>query len=141
MKFDEKRVMSGTWGEMWIDNEYMAEIIGFKAEIDPKFEDVPKARSLATGKKLAGIEPSGEFKFHKVNTKYQKKVSDNLKKGKATVVKLISNIDDPDSDGNERVVIYDALLGKVTLADWELQKLGETTIPFTFTDWDFEDIV
>ena len=33
-KFDSaKRVMSGTWGEVWLDNEYVAEVYSFSAKI------------------------------------------------------------------------------------------------------------
>ena len=139
--FEEKRTISGKWGEVWIDNNYVGQIKGFTAEIELQFEDVAKSRQLAVGKKLTGLEPTGELQFHKVNSRYQKLISDNLKRGKATEVKIISNLDDPDSDGNERVVIYDALLGTLTLASWELENLLEEVIPFTFTDWDFEDVI
>lgn len=69
------------------------------------------------------------------------KMSDNLKAGKDTRVKLISLLDDPDTYGAERVVIYDASFDDLTLADWELAAKGQIECPFTFTRWDYLDLI
>ena len=43
--------------------------------------------------------------------------------------------------GAERVVIYDASFDDLTLADWELAAKGQIECPFTFTRWDFLDLI
>ena len=98
-------------------------------------------KSLAKHKKMVGYEGKGEVKLNKVTSKFSKLVSDNIKKGKQTVVTFISKLDDPDALGAERIVVKDACLEKLTLADWEAKKNGEETIPFSFTDWDFLDTI
>ena len=61
-------VISGTWGEVWMDDDYMAEVISFKAEVGIKYSDIPMARHLVNGKKMTNLELSGEVKFHKVSS-------------------------------------------------------------------------
>lgn len=136
-----EQVVNGTWGEIWIDGEYMAEVIAFKAEVDIGYADVNMTRKLAKAKKMIEYEGKGEVKLNKVTSKMSKKVSDNLKQGKQTVCTIMSKLDDPDSIGAERVVVKDATFEKLTLADWEAKKNGEETLPFSFTDWDFLDLI
>ncbi len=136
-----EQVVNGTWGEIWVDGDYMAEITAFKAEIDIEYSDVNMTRRLAKAKKMVGYEGKGEIKLNKVTSRFTKLISDNLKKGKQTVVTIISKLDDPDAMGAERVVIKDATFEKLTLADWESKKNGEETQPFSFTDWDLLDLI
>ena len=70
-----------------------------------------------------------------------KKVNAELKKGRMPVFKIVSNVNDPDSTGSERIVIYDATFDKLILADWEHEKLGEESYSFTFSDWDIIDTI
>ncbi len=139
--YEAKHVINGSHGEAWIENDYVAEIIGLTAEIELEFGDVDKARSLAKHKKLIGYEGTGTITLNKVSSKFPKMVLDNLRKGKQTQVKLISNLDDPDAFGAERVAIYDAVLEKASLVNWKAKELGEEEIPISFTDAEFlEDI-
>lgn len=138
--FEGRNVMAGTFGELWIDNEYVAEVKQWEANIDMEFADVNKARDLATHKKLMGYEGEGSLVLNKISSKFPKMISDNLKLGKETKVKMISNIDDPDAFGSERVVIYDAVFENLPLGNWEVKDLIEEELNFHFTDWDFEDV-
>ena len=136
-----EQVVNGTWGELWVNGDYMAEITAFKAEVDIEFSDINMTRRLAKAKKMVGYEGKGEMKFNKVTSKFLKLMSDNLKKGKQTVCTIISKVDDPDALGAERIVVKDATLEKLTLADWEAKKNGEETIPFSYTDWELLDLI
>ena len=64
------------------------------------------------------------------------KVSKAVKAGKTPTHTIISNVDDPDAIGAERVAYFGCVLDKLILADWEAGKNGEETYPFTFQDWD-----
>jgi hypothetical protein len=68
-------------------------------------------------------------------------MSANLKAGKQTSVTIISKLADPDAMGAERIVVRDAVLDELTLADWAAKKAGEESIPFTFSDWDLLDTI
>ena len=136
-----KEVINGSWGEIWFDGEYMAEATAFKAEIGIKTTPVTRSQTLKPGQKITGVDPKGEVKFHKISSFIMKKVNAELKKGRMPVFKIVSNVNDPDSTGSERVVIYDATFDKLILADWEHEKLGEESYSFTFSDWDIIDTI
>ena len=136
-----KEVINGTCGELWFDGEYMAEVTAFKAEVSIKTTAVARVQNLQPGQKMTGLEMKGDIKFHKISSFIMKKIDAALKKGVMPVFKIVSNVNDPDSTGSERVVVYDATFDKLILADWETEKLGEESYSFTFTDWDILDSI
>ena len=137
--YTSDQVFNGTYGEVWFDGDYMAETESLKAEVDLSYESVSRARNLADGKKLIGIEGKGEVKLKKVSSYVTKKMSGKLKKGKSPSFTIISKIDDPDAIGAERVALYGCKFDKMILADWERKKVGEESYSFTFEDWELLD--
>ena len=63
-----KNIMNGSWGEVWIDGEYMAEVKSFKAEVELEFEDINLPRELGKHKKLTGYEGTGEVVLYHVTS-------------------------------------------------------------------------
>ncbi|MDR1062195.1 MAG: phage tail tube protein [Clostridiales bacterium] len=140
-KLDAERVMSGTFGELWLDGEYMAEVLAFEASIEIETEEVPQAGLYTTDQKYMGHKGSGTMRLHKMSSRVAKKVSDSLKKGILPRMQMLSSLNDPAAWGAERVLVKDARINKISLANWELKKKGEEEFPFTFTDWEFKDAV
>ena len=136
-----EQVINGSYGEIWLENEYMAEITGFEAKIDIEYEDINRPRKLGKGKKMMGFEGTGSLKFHKVTSRFIRLISDRLKEGRQISVTIISKLDDPDSLGAERVVIKNATFNDLTLANWEAKTKGEGESPFNFDDWDLLDLI
>lgn len=139
--FTADQVINGTWGEVWFNDTYMAEVISFKLEINANYTSITRTRHLVDGQKLTGIEPKGEVKLHKVSSYVAKLVSDALKAGKSPSFKIISKLSDPDAAGAERVVAYGCKFDKAVLADWEAGKNGEESYSFTAEDWDYLDTI
>ena len=52
-KYNTQQVMNGTWGEMWIDGNYMAEVTAFEAKVSLDETDVNMARRLAKAQKVS----------------------------------------------------------------------------------------
>jgi len=77
----------------------------------------------------------------KINSRMAILISDMIKAGKTPVFTIMSKLADPDSWGAERVVLKGVQFSTLTLADWEAQKLGVVSQPFTFTDWDLLDVI
>lgn len=136
-----RRVISGTHGQAWMDDALCGETLGMQAKVVGNKEDVPMCGQFMVDSKLMSAKGTGSIRFHKVNSRMALKVSDNLKAGKDTRVKLISNLDDPDAYGAERIVIYDASFDDLTLMDWEAAVKGQIECPFTFTNWDYLDLI
>ena len=139
--YSQDQVINGTWGEMWFDDTYMAEVVSFKLEININYTAVTRTRHLVDGQKMTGIEPKGEVKLNKVSSFISKKISDAIKQGKSASFKIISKLADPDALGAERVVAYGCKFDKAILADWEAGKNGEESYSFTAEDWNFLDAI
>lgn len=135
-----QQVMSGTEGQVWIDGDYMAQVTAFKAEVNLIKEEVNQVKKRGKQYKVTGWEGKGTLKMNHVSSYMIQKMADNIKSGHQTVCTIIGKLSDPDSIGDERVVIRDATFDKLTLMDWEAKKLAEESYDFTFTDYDIQDM-
>ena len=136
-----EHVINGSYGEAWLDGDYLAEIKGLEARLAIEYEDIDRPRKLGKGKKMIGYEGTGSLKLHKVTSRFIKLLSDNLKQGKQTSFTVISKLDDPDALGAERIMLKNVTLEELTLANWEAKTTGEEEIPFSFDDWEPMDLI
>ena len=132
--------MNGTWGEVWIDGTYMAEVTAFEAKVSLGKTNSNMIRRLAKAQKVTGFSCSGSLTMNKVSSFFIQKLNEDMKQGKQTACTIISKLDDPDAIGSERIVIKDAVFDELILANWSAKTLGEEQINFTFSDWDLLDI-
>ena len=139
--YTPERVINGTWGEVWVDDDYMAEVTALEAKVSLEKTEVNQVGTLAKGYKVTGIEGKGTLKMNKVSSYFIRKLSDNIKAGKTTSCTIISKLADPDSFGAERIQLNGCTFDELTLADWEAKKLGEESIAFSFTGWDVLDSI
>jgi hypothetical protein len=136
-----EQVINGSWGEVWIDGDYVAEVTGLTATLEIEYEDVNRPRKLGTAKKMMGYSGTGSVKLNKVTSRFIKLLSDNLKNGRQTSVDIISKLDDPDAVGAERIVIKNATFENLSLANWEAKTKGEEEVNFSFDDWEPLDLI
>lgn len=134
--FRPEQVINGTWGEVWFDGEYLAQVTACKAEVALKKTAISQCQNLVDGQKVTGLEPKGELKLHKINSFVMNKVNKVVKAGKTPTHTIISNVNDPDAIGAERVAYYGCVIDKMILSDWEAGKTGEESYGFTFQDWE-----
>lgn len=139
--YDSKRAINGTYGEVWLEGELVREATGLKADMSLEFIDVPMCGDLAKHQKVSGMSGNGSITMTKVNSRMAIKLSDMLKKGKTPTFTIISKLADPDAYGAERVVLKNCQFSTLTLADWTSGQVGSITQNFTFTDWDYLDII
>ena len=136
-----EQVINGSWGEAWLDGDYLAEIKGLEAKISVEYEDIDRPRKLGKGKKMIGYEGTGTLKLNKVTSRFIKLLSDNLKQGKQTSFTIITKLADPDALGAERIILKNVTLEELTLANWEAKTNGEEEVPFSFDDWEPIDLI
>lgn len=134
-------VMNGTFGEVWFDGEYMAEVKKCRLEVAIEYTEIGRVRNLTPGQKMTALKPEGEVTFNKVSSTVTKKVAAKLKKGQAPKFTIISNLDDPAALGAERVAAYGCAFEKMTLADWENGSLTEENYSFKFENYELLDTV
>lgn len=136
-----KRVISGTWGEVWLDGDKVGECYGLQAKVSFNKEDVPICGQMATDKKVTSIECTGSLKMHKVTSRMALAIGEDIRNGKDVRFTIVSKLKDPDAYGAERVVLKNVSFDDVTLADWEAKNVGKVEAPFTFTDYEYLDLI
>ena len=55
-QFEANQVINGTFGDAWVDDDYLGEIISGKAEVEVTYSDISRARHLINGKKMTKAE-------------------------------------------------------------------------------------
>ncbi|MBQ9090722.1 MAG: phage tail tube protein [Anaerotignum sp.] len=139
--FDAKKAMNGTWGEFILNGIKVAETTALKLEVQMQFQDVPMCGTLAKQQKPAGWTGNGSVTMTKINSRMAILLAEEIKAGRTPEFIGISKLDDPDAWGAERVVAKGIQFSSLILADWSAGNIGTQTYPFTFTDYDFLDLV
>ena len=134
-----KRVVSGTWGEVWLDGDKVSECYGLQAKVSFNKEDIALCGQMASDKKVTSIECTGSLRMHKVTSRMALAIGENIRNGKDVRFTIVSKLKDPDAYGAERVVLRNVSFDDLTLADWEAKSVGKVECPFTFTDYEFLD--
>ena len=127
-----KRVMSGTFGELWWDGELIAECYKFTAKYTQSKEAVNLARELIEDSKVMSTKGTGSMGIYKVYSRF-KEYADQVQAGKDPRSTFVSKLDDPDAYGAERVALYNVSLDEVPLVNWERMTIQKDEVPFTFT--------
>lgn len=136
-----KRVMSGTWGQLWLDGELVAECYKFSAKVTLNKEDVPQCGVMWGDTKVKSMSGKGSVGIYKVNSRMAKLVGSQIRTGKDPRFVIISKLNDPDAYGAERVAVKNVSFDDLTLADWEANTFGKVECPFTFGDYEYLDEV
>ena len=135
------RVMSGTWGELWLDGEKFADVYKFQAKRTANKEKIALCGQMATDTKTMSTEGTGSLGIYKTTSYMNIKVGDALEKGQDPRFTLMGKLNDPDAYGAERVAIYNVSFDDETVADWEAGNIGKMECPFTWTSREFLDKV
>lgn len=136
---DSKLVRSGTWGALWMDGEQVAECYGFQLKINKNKEDVPRCRTLVSGKKLTGVSLTGSVKLYNATSRLLEAEGRAMAAGEDIRHTIISNLDDPDNPRNQRIAVKGVIFDDLTLADWEAAKLGTIEAPFSAESYEILD--
>ncbi len=136
-----KRVISGTWGELWVDDEKWADVYGLQAKVSFHKEEVALCRQMMTDKKVTSAEGTGSIRLHKVYSRGAVKQAESVLAGRDLRCTLVSKLADPDSYGAERVILKNVSFDDLTLADWEAKALGKVEMPFSFTGFEYVDLI
>lgn len=141
--YNASNVINGTYGEVWVDDTYMAQATGLEAKTSVKKTDVNMVGRLSPGKKVTGIENKGTLKMNHVTSELKTKIAEYIKQGKTPYFTIISKLADPDAVRSqaERIKFTGVTFDEVTLADFENGKLGEESYAFEYEDFEFLDTI
>ncbi len=139
--FEAKRVINGTFGTVRLEGQPLAESFKLQAKVETTREEVQMCGSLVPGQKLTKLSYSGTLGMYKVDSKLARMFANDLKAGIDHSCTIISKLEDPDAYGKECVAFSGCKFSDLTLADWEAAVLGKIEAPFTFTDYEFIDMI
>ncbi|MCC0646181.1 MULTISPECIES: phage tail tube protein [unclassified Clostridioides] len=138
-RMETNRIISGTFGECWIDNRQLTSVKGLEAKIEIEKEEVKICGQVMVGQKFMGASGKGSITLFKLSSLFGEYIESMLNEGKAFRFTIISKLQDPDSYGAERIALYGCMFDDLTLADWEAGKMGEIEVPFTFEGFKYLD--
>lgn len=133
-----KRVLSGTWGELWIDGEKVAECTACQIKVNKNKETINLCGQFMADTKATSGNGTGSLTLYHVDSGLAQKMGD-LQSGTDRRFTIISKLKDPDSWGAERVAVYNVSFDDLGLADWQAATVGTVTAPFTFSRYELLD--
>ena len=139
MALDTRKVINGTHGSLWINDQEISEVKSFQVKAEFQKEEVKIAGQMATDTKYMGYSVKGSLSLHKVNSRMIRFISDSIKAGKEPRFTLIGKLADPDADGVERIVVKNVSFDDLTLMDWSVGEISSSEHPFTATAWEVLD--
>lgn len=136
-----KRVVNGTFGQIWLDGDLVSECYGCKLAVKTTKEKIHLSGQMAVDTKVTDIELTGSLKLYKCSSRMARLIGDKLKSGVDVRFTIVSKLKDPDAYGAERVSVTGVSFDDLTLADWEAGKIGQVESPFTYTDYTYLDLI
>lgn len=133
-----KRVINGTYGEVWVDGEKIAECTACQLKVNKNKETINLCGQFMSDTKATSASGTGSLTLYKVDSGFAQKLSD-IQSGIDRRFTVISKLRDPDSYGAERVAVYNVSFDDLTLADWRAATGGTVTAPFTYSRYEFLD--
>ena len=135
-----KRVISGTYGEVWVDGEKIAECTACQAKVAKNKQTVNLCGQFMDDTKVTSGSGTGSLTLYKVDSGFIQRQRE-LQDGVDVRCTIISKLRDPDSYGAERVALYNVSFDDLTLADWQAATMGTVTAPFTFSRYEPLDTI
>lgn len=135
-----KRVINGTYGELWVDGEKIAECTACRAVVAKNKDTVNLCGQFMSDTKATSGSGTGSLTLYKVDSGFARRQA-GLQDGEDVRCTLISKLRDPDSYGSERVALYNVSFDDMTLADWQAATVGTMTAAFTFSRYEFLDMI
>ena len=135
-----KRVINGSFGELWLDGEKIAECTACQLKVSKNKETINLCGQFMSDTKATSGSGTGSLTLYKVDSGFiQRQIG--IQDGEDIRVTVISKLRDPDSLGAERVAVYNVSFDDLTLADWQAAQVGTVTAAFTFTRYELLDAI
>lgn len=135
-----KRIMNGTWGEIWVEGVKVAECSAFQAKVARNKEKLNLCGKFMSDTKANSADGTGSVTIYHVDSAHLTEES-GIQNGIDRRYTIVSKLRDPDSFGAERVALYGVSFDDMTLADWKAATTGSITRPFTFNSFELLDTI
>lgn len=130
------RVLTGSNGHVWLNNQLLAQVKSIEAKITGNFEEVTFVGDYATHNVYTGWAGEGTLTLQKVDSTALSLVGDSFKKGVLPDIKIVTELKDYVTGKAERVAISNVVISEFMLTKFEGKAIVEEEIPFKFSEYD-----
>lgn len=127
---DANKVILGTFGKIFINNKRIANIKSFELKASMDYEDIKVNGNLITQYKYTGASLAGTVEVHKVDSYNINLVKDAIKTGVMPSIKIVGELSDPNTDGDESIEITGVLLDEATLLAFTNGEVRDESVAF-----------
>lgn len=126
----DKQIINTKWGEIFINGEKIQELKSAEIKVSNEYIDVEVANDMAKYRKFSGVEISGTIVINKVNSKFNKIISDMIKNRYAPEVNVQAILSDNAFNGSEVVALYGVTFDEIMLSKIGGNEGFEVELPF-----------
>ncbi|WP_128893618.1 phage tail tube protein [Longirhabdus pacifica] len=140
MALDAARTITGTFGEVWHDGQWLTNIKSAEATVEINKEEISRAGTRWVAHKVTSLSGSGSMSGYKVTTNFLEQIGTTANdKFRPFVTELILALKDPDAFGAYRVRLKGVQFDSLPLINYEVGSIVEEEMPFTFTGYEIID--
>lgn len=137
----QNKIIRGTFGKLWMNNIHVSNIKSFELKASMNYEEVDINGNLCKQYRYTGYSLSGTMVVHKVDSSNTRLVMAGMKNGQLPSIKFVASLADPDSNGAERVEVFDVVFDEVTLLQFENGSISEESVPFKAGGYNMIDMI
>ena len=97
MAVETKRICNGTFGEIWLDGDYVGEVKKAQAKVEYNKEEIKQCGMFFTDSKVVGCKGTGSLTLFKVSSRMGQKLASMVKNKQDARFTVISKLADPDA--------------------------------------------
>lgn len=140
-KIPANKIINGTHGSVWVNNEKWLDIDAFEAKVTINYEDVNMAEELGTDKKMIGYAGEGSLTTKKVYSRGANLLADAVRTGILPDINIVGKLADPDAYGSERCSLQRVTFNEFMLMKFEQKTIGSEELPFNFARYEPIDLI
>ena len=130
-ELDASRVCSGTYGKIYVDGEWQTQVSECTFDVEVDMKEILTCGSEWTGHKAGAKKGTGTIKEYKVT-------SDMIERG-FKKFEVISELDDPEASGYERIRFKNVRVTKISLVNFKPGDIIENETPVVYDGYELLD--
>ena len=128
---DGSRVCSGTYGKIYLDGKWHNNVNECTADVEVDMKEILTCGSEWQDNKRGAKKGTGTIKGFKVTSEMIKLGFDKFE--------MLTELDDPEAYGVERIRLKNCKASKVSLVNFKAGDICETETPFVFSGYELVD--
>lgn len=135
------KIIRGTFGRLYINGQNIANVKSFEIKATINYETVDINGELCQQQRMVGYSLAGTMVLHKIDSFIARTIGDSLETGVLPKIKIVGSVADPDSNGSERIEIYDVTLDEFALLAFTNASIAEESVPFKAGGYHYIDLI